>query len=221
MPQGSAAFFGDDVVVGKLLADVLEDAGYPVGRLLRVGEVQARLRDFINIEADDPEHLVLPELYAARDSQKAGRLTALVDQGDPRIRGVVVGLVTLQLGREISSRDALRPGDLLQTWVRVGSGSWRGHCTHVREIQAKNGAGDFVVFDERTTPRTEVLTELLLRQHGSHLPVGRRFSDADKNADILGLSVYTRDLVSLPAQRGRGDELHWYAVRPAGSNWPV
>jgi hypothetical protein len=65
------------------------------------------------------------------------------------------------------------------------------------------------------------LTELLLRQHGSHLPVGRRFSDADKNADILGLSVYTRDLVSLPVRRGQGDELHWYAVRPAGSNWPV
>ena len=203
------------------IVEVLEEAGYPVERLLQVGEVRARLRDFINIEADDPEHLVLPELHAARDSDKKGLLTALVDRQDPRITGVVVGLVTLHLGREIPTRDALRPGDLLQTWTRVGSGSWRGHCTQVREIQAKNGQGDFVVFDESTTPREELLTELFLRQHGSHLPVGRRFSDADKNADILGLSVYTRDLVSLPVRRGQGDELHWYAVRPAGSNWPV
>lgn len=203
------------------IVEVLEEAGYPVDRLLRAGGVQARLRDFINIEADDPERLVLPELHAARDSQKKSLLTALVDQGDPRITGVVIGLVTLQLGTEISSRDALRPGDLLQTWTRVGSGSWRGHCTQVREIQAKNVQGDYVTFDETTTPRPELLTDLLLRQHGSHLPLGRSFSDADRNADILGLSVYTRDLVSLPLQRGQGDELHWYAVRPAGSDWPL
>ena len=203
------------------IVEVLEEAGYPVERPLDAGGVQARLRDFINIEADDPDHLVLPELHAARDNQKKGILTALVDQEDPRIKGVVTGLVGLHLGTEITRRDALRPGDLLQTWTRVGSGSWRGHCTQVREIQAKNVQDDYVIFDEKTTPREELLTELLLRQHGSHLPLGRSFSDADKNADILGLSVYTRDLVSLPQQPGQGDELHWYAVRPVGSEWPL
>ncbi|HNC94730.1 MAG TPA: hypothetical protein PLA94_15195 [Myxococcota bacterium] len=203
------------------IVEVLEEAGYPVDRRLQAGGVQARLRDFINIEADDSEHLVLPELHAAASSQKKALLTALVDQGDPRITGVVIGLVTLHLGREIQSREALRPGDLLQTWTRVGSGSWRGHCTQVREVQAKNVHGDYVILDETTTPREEVLTDLLLRQHGSHLPLGRSFSDADKNDDILGLSVYTRDLVSLPTQCGKGDELHWYAVRPAGSDWPL
>lgn len=142
---------------------------------------------------------ILPELQALPEAQRPAKLKQLVESHDARTQGVVFALKHSAQGGGIYQRDALRPGDFIQTWHSV-QGHVQGHCTQVHRVYAKLN-GKSLILDERSVPDKQVYQVQQVALHGAH------FNDA------AGISVRTKDPETL-------DAYLWYGVRPIGSAWP-
>lgn len=168
------------------VAAVLREAGYNLAQPI---ENQLKI--------DVPT--ILPELQALPEAQHPAKLKQLVDGYDPRTQGVVFALKKSGQGGSIFQRDALRPGDFLQTWLRV-QGHVQGHCTQVHRVYARLN-GKSVILDEHSVPNHQSYQVQQVALHGAH------FDDA------AGISVRTKEAETL-------DAYLWYGVRPIGSMWP-
>jgi hypothetical protein len=204
---------------------VLRDAGYDVDGPLALGALAVSIHDAVNIRAESGQladgqrvRPVLPELLAP-DADRGRLLATLVGDGDPRTRGVALALVASGQGAAVVGMDALRPGDVVQTWVlrRDAQGSLvgaRGHATLVRRVRAvKQRSGETVLLDEATPAAALELSVGGVELLGSHLPEG---SAPDAAGFRPGRSVFTRAPVVLDAEFAR-----WYAVRPSKSPWAL
>jgi hypothetical protein len=72
-------------------------------------------------------------------------LAKLVEEGDPRTKGVQTALITAKLGTEVQP-DQARPGDFIQYWMKKKDGSWFGHSGILNEVSQKNGKPEATIF---------------------------------------------------------------------------
>ncbi len=199
------------------VTEVLKQAGYDVDTLVTVGGVTAPVSDFINIraEAAAPEHLadgeafviVVPELVG--NSHAAADLQNLVRSEDPRTKGVVEALVASEQGTEITNKNDLRPGDIIQGWR---SDNRSGHATIVHRVHHRAG-----VLDEATAPSALSIQVTRVELLGAHYPIDENGKAIPKDANGVreGDSVYTKPATNL------SEYPTWYAVRANGNGWPA
>lgn len=77
-------------------------------------------------------------LISNLSSDEVKRLADLIEDSDPKIRGVQQALVDLKKGTVITP-DKAQPGDLIQYWMKKDNGKWFGHGGVVETISEKNG----------------------------------------------------------------------------------
>jgi len=125
----------------------------------------------------------------------------LVNNDDARMGGVVTALTMSGQGSEVSDKNDLRPGDLLQYWKqKPGEPSQAaGHAVVVHRVRTSEG-----VLDERS-PSAEG------PRHVSGIGVLSAHTERDGQPD-----VYTKGFVDPDVAYMR-----WFAVRPAGSPWAM
>lgn len=120
-------------------------------------------------------------------------LEALVDAGDPKIRGVQTALVRAGLGRAIPTQQG-KAGDLIQYWYPTKRG-WRGHA----------GLLEGVTHDRKKKTMT-------LHVFGSHRSTLRKRADGQKIDTKLG-GIGSGPRLTIPADPKKPSRYKIYLVR--------
>ncbi|MEL6349041.1 MAG: hypothetical protein AAFV53_38410 [Myxococcota bacterium] len=182
---------------------VLEEAGYDLDAVIVVEGQQTTVRRFAMIHAETilREEFEIPEgeqespLLSAEKRKKLGEL---LDNQDARMGGMMTALTLSGQGVQISDKNELRPGDLLQYWKKKDKKA-SGHAVIVHEVRTVDG-----VLDETAQP---IDAPMIVTGIGVLSAHAERTGEPD---------VYTKGFVD-PDQ----EYSTWFAVRPAGSRWPV
>lgn len=182
---------------------VLEEAGYDLDAVITVEGKETTVRRFVMIHAETimREEFQIPAGAQESPLSSAERLSvlkSLLDSGDERMGGVATALVASGQGSAITSKDDLRPGDLLQYWYSRGRDGAAGHAVVVHKVRTSAG-----VLDEKSAPTSEALSVRGVGLLSAH------YKAANKS------DVFTKDFVDPDREY-----LKWFAVRPSGSQWP-
>ncbi|MEL6349039.1 MAG: hypothetical protein AAFV53_38400, partial [Myxococcota bacterium] len=160
---------------------------------------QTTVRRFAMIHAET----ILREAYQIPEGEqesplsgdkKRTELTRLLKAGDARMGGMMTALTVSGQGVQISDKNDLRPGDLLQYW-KIKDEKASGHAVIIHKVRTDQG-----VLDENAQRVEGPLTVNGIGVLSAH---AKREDKPD---------VYTKGFVD-PDQ----EYSTWFAVRPAGS----
>ncbi len=180
----------------------LEEAGYDLDRVIEVEGIETTVRRFVMIHAETilRKEFELDAAAAMPLQGKQAVLAELLYRDDARMGGVVTALVVSEQGTEISDKNDLRPGDIMQFWYQQGDPKHiGGHAVIIHTVQTDAG-----VLDENTPPSR---APLQVRGIGALSAHGVRAGGSD---------VYTKAFVDPDTAYKE-----WFAVRSTGSQWPM
>ena len=183
---------------------VLETAGYDLDAVIVVEGQETTVRRFIMLHAETilRDEYQIPE--GAQESplstrQKQGELYDLLQEDDARMGGVMTALTLSGQGTQVTDKDDLRPGDLLQYWFSSGSERARGHAVVVHTVKTRAHG----TLNEASPPQAQDLDVTGVGLLSAH-------------TQVAGTDVFTKR----PLDPDRAF-LKWFAVRPSGSRWPL